>query len=108
MTTWVTKPTRWPGHSLALDSVQGAIRQLGVTPYQLGLLLGSSYRATVYGWLSATHRPSSLFAIRLLKLLELHNDEVPVSRIRRIDWRTGEVWWRTTGEKTMIELPGLH
>ncbi|MFQ5876025.1 MAG: hypothetical protein ACE5JL_19805 [Dehalococcoidia bacterium] len=73
---------------------------LGVRPYHLGQLLGTSSPSQIYQWTAGKKTPCHLYLTRLIQLLLLR---VVLGwnfiDIRRIDWETGEVFPREEQEK---------
>ena len=68
---------------------------LGVRPWHLGQLLGTSSENQIYRWTSGRERPCSLYLSRLLQLVILHVVHGwSFIDIRRIDWESREVFPR--------------
>jgi len=96
-----TTPTGFSTHSnfVSPAASQEILKEtadlLGVLPYHLGQLLGTSSESQVYRWTSGRARPCSLYLNRLLQLVILHVVHGwSFLDIRRIDWETREVFPR--------------
>ena len=81
--TWYTS------RAASEDILLKACELFAVTRFQLGRLLGCPQTNRVYQWLSGEKRPSSKYALRLAKLLQLHMAGVPLASFDYIDWNTG-------------------
>ena len=100
------EPTGFSIHSNYADTAAtGRILEetallLGVRPYHLGQLLGTSGPCQIYGWTAGRSRPCPLYWTRLMQLVllrVLHGWSF--IDIRRIDWETREVFPRKEKEK---------
>lgn len=82
-----------------------SVTELGVTAYQLSRLLGCKSPNTVPQWKNGSRRPAQIFLVRLFYLFEMRRDGVPLVRIRRIDWDTGQIIWRAGNAKNADRPP---
>ena len=81
----------YPSLVVAAAVIALAGEAMGITPYYLGKLIGVSQPNQVYTWLSGAKRPSALYLTRLLRLLLLDYQVIPVVQIDRVDWDAGEL-----------------
>ena len=73
---------------------------LGVRPYHLGQLLGTSSPSQIYQWTAGKKTPCHLYMARLIQLLLLRVAHGwNFIDIRRIDWETREVFPREEPDK---------
>ena len=73
---------------------------LGVRPYHLGQLLGTSSPSQIYQWTAGKKTPCHLYMTRLIQLLLLRVAHGwNFTDIRHIDWETREVFPREEQEK---------
>ena len=72
-----------------------AVTYLGISPYQLGRLLGYKNRSHIYTLLAGRRRPGQLYVARLAWLLWLRSQGAEPMRWREINWEAGVVTMKT-------------
>ncbi|MEM3170294.1 MAG: helix-turn-helix transcriptional regulator [Candidatus Nitrosotenuis sp.] len=64
--------TYYPSHYLVKTELRSLMRELNVTKYRLGQMLGIPKPFDVYRWFSGHCRPSAVYLTRMLHLRSLH------------------------------------
>jgi len=85
--------------------IEQSCRQLQVSKYQLGGLLGCN-PDRIHRWLRGERSPSSFYLARLTQLWILQWVGVPVHVIRKVMWEESMVLWRDGSVTCENHLPG--
>lgn len=84
--------SNFPNSAASKQILADTCALLGVRPYRLGQLLGTSSENQIYRWTSGRERPCPLYLSRLLQLVILHvTHGWNFSKVRAIDWEAQEV-----------------
>ena len=100
---WIQKPWQPMTYkNFTYAKVSGCNRVLadaqtdfGVTAWGLARLLGLRWLQDIYKWLDGTQRPSQMYAIRLIKLYQLHIQGIQLIAVHHINWDdNGEIVYK--------------
>lgn len=92
----------YPANKAASISVlRELVKKLGLSEYQVRGLVGPSNPDSVRRWFHGEASPSTIYLLRICKLLLLDMSGVPVKHIRSIDWENSVIKWRN-GDVTSV------
>ncbi len=74
--------------------VEESCKKFGISMWRLAHLLGCDDPRPVYRWARGEGVPSQFFLLRLFKLWSLHDEELPLSQMRSINWDTVTPVWK--------------
>ena len=89
----------------SVQIIEQSCRQLQVSKYQLGGLLGCN-PDRIHRWLRGERSPSSFYLARLTQLWILQWKGLPVHMIRKVMWEESMVLWRDGSVTCENHLPG--
>ena len=87
--------------------LEETLQYLGLTKYQLALLLGMGGTGSdIYKWIGGTQGPSSAYMARLVKLWSFQVQGMPVCDMSQIMWEDSLILWRDGSVTRENHIPG--